>query len=97
MGRINFLILILGLVDVLVSLTLILKIKILYFLGILAIVKGLWTLVTSITYRSFFFFFIGVLDMVCGSMLFFGFFSPFLKLLPYMLLLKGVYSIIFST
>jgi len=94
--KINPVIIILGLIDVFASLSLIFKIELLYFLGFLLIGKGLWTLITSLTYRSFFFFFIALLDLICGIMLVFNLSYPFLKLFPYILLVKGIYSIIFS-
>ena len=84
----------LALLDILAGITLVFSWagQVVSIIGLLVLVKGIYSLTTSFT-SKYFFDWMGWVDLITGIMLIFGLFVPFFWVLP---ILKGVYSLLFS-
>ena len=84
------LIAILGFLDILVGISLMFPNFLAFTLGVLVLLKGIFSVVGSFA-SGFFFDVMGFIDLIAGIMLIFGFFIPWFWLLP---MIKGIYSLI---
>jgi len=69
-----------------------------FYLGVICLTKGGWSLITSIAQR-FYFDILGLLDIIAGLfliMLYNGVSFPFFSVFGIMIILKGIWTMLFS-
>ncbi len=81
---------ILGFLDILVGISLIYPNFLAFYLGVIALLKGISSVIGSFA-SGFYFDFMGFIDIIAGMMLIFGFSIPWFWILP---MIKGIYSFI---
>jgi uncharacterized membrane protein HdeD (DUF308 family) len=81
---------VLGILDILGGISLIFPNFLVFYLGVIILIKGIFSIVGSFA-AKYFLDFMGFLDLIVGLMLLFHFSIPFFWILP---LIKGAYSLI---
>jgi uncharacterized membrane protein HdeD (DUF308 family) len=81
---------ILGILDIIAGISLAFPNFLVFYLGIIILVKGIFSIVGSFA-AKYFLDFMGFIDLIVGLMLLFHFSIPFFWILP---IIKGVYSLI---
>ncbi len=81
---------VLGFLDILVGISLIFPNFLSFYLGILILIKGIFSIIGSFAVK-YFFDFMGFIDLIAGIMLLFSFSIPWFWILP---MIKGIYSLI---
>ncbi len=81
---------ILGFLDILVGISLMFPNFLAFYLGVIALIKGISSVIGSFA-TGFYFDFMGFIDLIAGIMLIFGFSIPWFWILP---MIKGTYSLI---
>jgi len=82
---------ILGLIDIAVGISLIFPNFLGFYLGIITSLKGVSSAIGGITMKNIVFIILGIIDLIAGIMLLFGFSIPWFWIL---LMIKGTYSLI---
>ena len=81
---------ILGILDIIAGISLIFPNPLVYYIGIIILIKGIFSVVASFA-AKYFLDFMGFIDIAVGIILLFHFSIPFFWILP---IIKGVYSLI---
>jgi len=81
---------ILGILDILAGISLVFPNFLVFYLGVIILIKGIFSIVGSFA-SKFFLDFMGFIDLIVGLMLLFNFSIPFFWILP---IIKGAYSLI---
>lgn len=81
---------ILGLFDIIVGVSLALPNFLAFYIGIIILIKGIFSIAGSFA-AKYFFDFMGFIDLVAGVILLLNFSIPWFWLLP---MIKGIYSLI---
>jgi len=80
---------ILGVLDILAGISLVFPNFLVFYLGIIMLITGIFSIAGGLESKSFLF--IGFIDIIAGLMLLFNFSIPFFWIFP---IIKGAYSLI---